>query len=424
MSGCVSIVNLMPYFWGGLLLMALAPFLLLMAVLFLWLGFRRRWAWLTASVAVLFALPELLVLTCPVGPLRYTRDILAGNAAYMGDVVACMVLRAAGNAQPFGRAWLELAVRGAPDHPVLVAALIDAGERVDDPPCLVAQAVSSGNLESARLLLEHGAQPAHDDYGIGALNLAAITDSPEMVQLLLEYDAPLDATDTENRNPLQIAVANDNSRIAELQLAHGADPNGWFGGRTPLSVAASEKHPRQIQLLLRHGADPMRPDSCGDLPAYNALQSPPGRAAELLIPGISALAAAPLTASLKSATHPLLLHAAGILNATRPMQRLVNAGWPVDRLDPAGRTPLQVAVVHEASMQTLRYFFFLGADSNHQDRDGNTALHLLRERRGEDTLPVANLLLRRGASPDIPNASGETIANWLRQLAPPPAGAP
>jgi len=77
-----------------------------------------------------------------------------------------------------------------------------------------------------------------------------------MVQLLLAYNADVNARTAYGRTPLERAAKSGHIQIVELLLAHNADVNAaTCGGETPLLVAASGNHRDIVQLLLSHGAD-------------------------------------------------------------------------------------------------------------------------------------------------------------------------
>jgi uncharacterized protein len=137
-------------------------------------------------------------------------------------------------------------------------------------------AVRTGDLDSARLLLEAGADPDDADaWGVSAAALAAHSGFRGVLELLLEAGADPDAAEA-GFAPLHLAILRRDLETARLLLASGADPNvrltGWtptrrasadwsihpsLVGATPYWIAARLAQPQAMRLLARHGADPL-----------------------------------------------------------------------------------------------------------------------------------------------------------------------
>jgi hypothetical protein len=97
--------------------------------------------------------------------------------------------------------------------------------------------------------------------GETALHLAANTNRPETVDVLLEHGADVNAQDDNGSTPLCGAIVNgaDYSIRSQL-LAHGANPNlANDVGDNALSLA-QWLHPDFADLLIQHGAVPKRAD--------------------------------------------------------------------------------------------------------------------------------------------------------------------
>ena len=100
--------------------------------------------------------------------------------------------------------------------------------------------------------------------GGGILWTATCTGNSEIVRLLLERRADVDATGMLDVTPLLSTCLLGYTEIAGLLLDHGADPNGrdWQAGITPLMAATYYGHTDTVRLLLDRGAkvDAAAPD--------------------------------------------------------------------------------------------------------------------------------------------------------------------
>jgi ankyrin repeat protein len=132
-----------------------------------------------------------------------------------------------------------------------------------------------GDLPSARLLVEAGANPSDQDaWGVSATTLAVFSGYGEVARFLLEKGA-----DPNNDRPgftaLHCAIMRRDEDTVAALLAHGADPNVtvkmWtptrrasddyhfmpaLVGASPYWLAARFTQPRVMRLLVKHGADP------------------------------------------------------------------------------------------------------------------------------------------------------------------------
>ncbi len=127
-------------------------------------------------------------------------------------------------------------------------------------------AASHGSAELVRLLLDRGADvDARNGTGRTALHYAVFRDRPEAAKVLLERGARVDVAtriDGFGRvSPLMLAAGRGRRELTELLLAHGADVDQMsdvepFGQATPLMLAARRGFREIVLLLLAAGADP------------------------------------------------------------------------------------------------------------------------------------------------------------------------
>jgi ankyrin repeat protein len=115
-----------------------------------------------------------------------------------------------------------------------------------------------GSLKDARALIEAGADVEKGDAeNFRPLMCAAVEGRTEIIGLLLQRDARVDATDEYGRTALSWAVTKgDFDGSAKALIESGADVNNTdHGGFTPLMRSALSDNPRCFALLLESGAD-------------------------------------------------------------------------------------------------------------------------------------------------------------------------
>ncbi|KAF0316111.1 ankyrin repeat protein [Colletotrichum asianum] len=145
----------------------------------------------------------------------------------------------------------------------------------------LATAVSNGDLQTAQLLLDHGAEPSDKSAVIRALNqntpvaaanlikagfgidgrfldkartplhFAAEKGFTEVVQNLVERRAPLNVRDVDQKTPLHLAAERGYSNCVSLLLQHGADVLlEDRSGKIPLDLAEERHHIRAAESIL------------------------------------------------------------------------------------------------------------------------------------------------------------------------------
>ena len=124
------------------------------------------------------------------------------------------------------------------------------------------QAAYDGDTKTVLTLIDQGLDittlgPLPDWWIDGTMLAAAAKgDRSDTVLALLERGADLNKkVEGFDYTPLHVAAQDGHSKVIQLLLTHGADPNlKGFDGWTPLHLAAFGGHTQATQLLLAHGA--------------------------------------------------------------------------------------------------------------------------------------------------------------------------
>lgn len=150
----------------------------------------------------------------------------------------------------------------------IVRSLLSKGAQINQPTrykSALMHAASGGHLAIAELLLAKGADVNFETPQEGtALILAVIEGHEELVKLLLAAGANVKATYRTGQPVLSLAVVGrgDDSKLMQLLLAKGADPNARDRyGNTPLMVANT---PAEVELLVTSGANVATTDEQGE----------------------------------------------------------------------------------------------------------------------------------------------------------------
>jgi len=133
---------------------------------------------------------------------------------------------------------------------------LDVNAECGDSWSVLLGASSSGQVDTARILLDHGADVNTSNcVDFTSLHYASADGQLKVTLLLLEHDANLNAEGINHQTPLYVASEEGRLEIVQLLLDHGADVTIPGNGLTPYQVATQRGHHDVAQLLLEHGAE-------------------------------------------------------------------------------------------------------------------------------------------------------------------------
>ena len=303
------------------------------------------------------------------------------------------------------------------DHPkasavsVMIKRPMLAGDRPSPPPAnarTVATpsselviAAQSGDLEKVKALLAVAGTNVNQvdpETGRTALHWAARENRGEIVTLLLESKADINAQDRTGKGPITLA-AETGSADATLRLANaGASlTNRDSIGGTPLSWACGLGTAETVEILLNKGADATIIDVNGLSPLiWAAGIGKPESVAILLKRNPN------LDLNLKDGvTGDSALMRAVRSGKVESVRLLIEAKADVNSVNKQGYSPMQLAAL-SGSPDKVKLLIAAKADLNLKDATGRTALDLAQRRTDASGAEIASLLIASGAVSAIP----------------------
>lgn len=241
-----------------------------------------------------------------------------------------------------------------------------------------------GSVDVAKLLLRAGANPSCSDVDGNSAILAS--QEPEIVAMLIEKGADLNATDDDGKSPLSNAVNSGFWEISKLLLAAGAKHCDQIEDDDELKLHSSHRSgdPREVKLLRQHGAVFSDTGATGLTPLYIAANAGRTRLVEELLQNGS-----DVNGVVEAGWSPLMAAASSDHLVT--VQTLLRHGAELEYADEFGYTALLEAA-EQGNQATVMLLLLHGANATAANRSGSNALIMAAELGHED---LVELLLER-----------------------------
>jgi uncharacterized protein len=254
------------------------------------------------------------------------------------------------------------------------------------------QAAGAGHIEFVKQLLNSGLTPNDRWYGSLPLHSAVYGGQTEVVQLLLDRGADVNAVDMNTGGMGETALhyatrsgAKSATVIVGLLLGSGADVNAKdLTGNTPLMSALDN---REIALMvLAQGADVNVRDQGGNTALmYAAARHLTGMIQTLMKKG------ADINAQNNGGSTALMKTSGAIDAVDDPdtVQAVLDNGADPNKFDHNGYTALMYAA-QEGLNGAARVLVAAGADTGKRNKDGKTALQLANSNKHKQTAAILN----------------------------------
>lgn len=244
-----------------------------------------------------------------------------------------------------------------------------------------------------------------------AVILASMSKWDEEDEAMLEETAGLlgaesmERTDNAGKSAVHYAAANGHTGMLRVMLEKGVNPDltedkPADSGATPLHEACAHGHDDTVKLLMAAGADDTAQNIKGETPAHFAMMEKYSRT-------LTPEKRIQLLRELKHIDIPRedgktpLLMMPDSSEAEELLPILIDKGADVNHADNEGMTALMLYRSKDISKELLR----AGADINKKDNEGNTALHWSLE---EYNTHNARYLIKKGADYNLTNCQGRT----------------
>lgn len=274
------------------------------------------------------------------------------------------------------------------------------------PASEIVTASQRGDAARVRELLAAGgnANDVDPDTGRSALHFAARENRAEVVAILIDSKADINATDRTGKTPLTMAAENSAVDATKLLIERGADLNkrDQIGG-TPLTWACGLGTAPTVKLLIDSGADLSVVDINGLTPLIWAAGIGKPESVKLI------LERKPDLGVQDGVTGDTALMRAVRSGKTESVKLLIDAGADVSVKNRQGFTPVQMAAM-SGNLEKVKLLVEAKADLAATDANGRTPLDLSMRRSDPAGKEVAGYLQSVGAPSAAPPPGGAASA--------------
>lgn len=224
------------------------------------------------------------------------------------------------------------------------------------------------------------------------LTKAAKKQSPELVELLLDKGATINAPSAFELTALIVAVSHGRVENCKVLLERGADLSlrgmRHYKGECVLALAVANDHPAVVKLLLEHGVDINANDGKGGLALRRAVMidhaeviSMGGEEMQRVVESFSTrkleimrlLIDNGIEIDVRDLDESTALHAAALVGDIEPVKILLDAGADPNLVDDCNRKPLWPAV-RENHVEIVKLLLGRTTDIDDQVYNGHTCL--------------------------------------------------
>lgn len=268
-------------------------------------------------------------------------------------------------------------------------------------------AAALGLEATFQLLIKAGAEvEVLNIDGITCLHMASSKGAIAIVKRLLDSQMDVDILSTYGETPLHFACSTGCEEVVRLLLHHGANANMETNtGVTPLLKAISGDHKEVVKVLLTIGVSDVFVSVDDNGSNISCLHLAAVRKNEEIVQLLLTHGADP---NAEIDNNWTALHFAAHSGSTGIAKLLLVNGANVNQQGKGG-PPLHRAVVSEQEV-VARLLLHYGANVNAKNSDSVTSLHQAVYH--PTRLPLARLLLDKGADARIADDSGNTALDW------------
>ena len=286
-----------------------------------------------------------------------------------------------------------ITVSGAPNAPPAAPRTPAA------PSSMLVSAAQKGDVAKVKELITATGTNVNEvdpDTGRTALHWAARENRDEIIGILIEAKADVNAQDRTGKGPLTLAAESGSVDATKRLLAAGASATArdQIGG-TPLTWACGLGNAETVKLLLASGADVGVVDVNGLTPLIWAAGIGKPETVEVI------LAMKPELNVKDGVTGDTALMRAVRSGKAASVQMLIVAGADVNLGNKQGYSPIQLAAL-SGNAEKAQMLISAGADLNGEDGTGRTALDLAQRRTDEQGKMIAEILMAKGATSKVP----------------------